>query len=70
MKSQMNLSLCSAAVLLVIGASACGRADAQAVAQGPATASPAPASTAPDNLDEIVVTGTSIRGVARWAPIW
>lgn len=53
----------AAAPLLIGAALACGRAHAQAAAQGPATPPTDPAAPS-DNLDAIVVTGTSIRGVA------
>jgi len=52
------------APLLIGAALACGRAQAQAAAEGPAAPSADSTASSSDNLDAIVVTGTSIRGVA------
>jgi iron complex outermembrane receptor protein len=66
MNSQKNRGFwIGASALLVIGAASLGGgAHAQSVAQGPATPPPPAAAASSDDLDEIVVTGTSIRGVA------
>jgi iron complex outermembrane receptor protein len=54
----------ASAPLLIGAALACGRAHAQAAPQGPAAPSTDSTAASSDNLDAIVVTGTSIRGVA------
>jgi iron complex outermembrane receptor protein len=65
MKSNHAADFWVGATLTALGALAVSsRAEAQAVAPTPAVGAPSTAAAASDNLDEIVVTGTSIRGVA------